>query len=94
MALGDEAYRIPVSSTKSMTGHLLGAGGALEAALCTVALGNGVMPPTINLDDPDDECDLDYVPNTARPADLNVVLSNSFGFGGHNSVLVLTRADL
>lgn len=94
LALGDQAYRIPVSSTKSMTGHLLGAGGALEAALCTVALGSGIMPPTINLDDPDDECDLDYVPNAARPADLNVVLSNSFGFGGHNSVIVLTRAGL
>ena len=94
LALGDEAYRIPVSSTKSMTGHLLGAGGALEAALCTVALGKGVMPPTINLDEPDEECDLDYVPNTARPADLSVILSNSFGFGGHNSVLVLTRPDL
>ena len=94
LALGDQAYRIPVSSTKSMTGHLLGAGGALEAALCTVALGNGIMPPTINLDDPDDECDLDYVPNAARPADLNVVLSNSFGFGGHNSVIVLARAGL
>ncbi|MCY3691214.1 MAG: beta-ketoacyl-ACP synthase II [Chloroflexota bacterium] len=94
LALGDQAYRIPVSSTKSMTGHLLGAGGALEAALCTVALGNGIMPPTINLDDPDDECDLDYVPNAARPADLNVVLSNSFGFGGHNSVIVLTRSGL
>ena len=77
-----------------MTGHLLGAGGALEAALCTVALGSGIMPPTINLDDPDDECDLDYVPNAARPADLNVVLSNSFGFGGHNSVIVLARAGL
>lgn len=94
LALGDDAYRIPVSSTKSMTGHLLGAGGALEAVLCTVALGRGVMPPTINLHDPDDECDLDYVPNSARPADLNVVLSNSFGFGGHNSVIVLTRPDL
>lgn len=94
LALGDQAYRIPVSSTKSMTGHLLGAGGALEAALCTVALGSGIMPPTINLDDPDDECDLDYVPNAARPADLNVVLSNSFGFGGHNSVIVLTRSGL
>ena len=94
LALGDHAYRVPVSSTKSMTGHLLGAGGALEAALCTVALHKGLMPPTINLDDPDDECDLDYVPNTARPANLSVVLSNSFGFGGHNSVIVLTRPDL
>ena len=94
LALGDEAYRIPVSSTKSMTGHLLGAGGALEAALCTRVLAEGLMPPTINLDDPDDECDLDYVPNAARPAEVNVVLSNSFGFGGHNSVIVLTRPGL
>ena len=93
LALGADAYRIPVSSTKSMTGHLLGAGGALEAALCVAALGQGLLPPTINLDDPDDECDLDYVPNAARPAELKVVLSNSFGFGGHNSVIVLTRAD-
>ena len=93
LALGADAYRIPVSSTKSMTGHLLGAGGALEAALCVAALGQGLLPPTINLDDPDDECDLDYVPNAARPAELKVVLSNSFGFGGHNSVIVLTRPD-
>ena len=94
LALGDDAYRIPVSSTKSMTGHLLGAGGALEAALCVMAMRRGLMPPTINLDEPDEECDLDYVPNSARPADLNVVLSNSFGFGGHNSVIVLTLPDL
>ena len=94
LALGDEAYRIPVSSTKSMTGHLLGAGGALEAALCTRVLAEGLMPPTINLDDPDDECDLDYVPNSARPGEINVALSNSFGFGGHNSVIVLTRPGL
>ena len=94
LALGDEAYRIPVSSTKSMTGHLLGAGGALEAALCTRALSEGIMPPTINLDDPDDECDLDYVPNAARAGEINVALSNSFGFGGHNSVIVLTRPRL
>ena len=103
LALGDEAYRIPVSSTKSMTGHLLGAGGALEAALCIRVLAQGLMPPTINLDDPDDETtrliarsetDLDYVPNVARAGDINVALSNSFGFGGHNSVIVLTRPGL
>lgn len=94
LALGDEAYRIPVSSTKSMTGHLLGAGGALEAALCIRTITEGLMPPTINLDDPDDECDLDYVPNTARAGEINVALSNSFGFGGHNSVIVLTRPGL
>ena len=93
LALGDHAYRIPVSSTKSMTGHLLGAGGALEAVVCVMAMRQGLMPPTINLDEPDEECDLDYVPNTARPAGLNVVLSNSFGFGGHNSVIVLARTD-
>ena len=94
LALGDHAYRIPVSSTKSMTGHLLGAGGALEAVVCVMAMRRGLMPPTINLDEPDEECDLDYVPNAARAAELSVVLSNSFGFGGHNSVIVLTRADL
>lgn len=94
VALGDDAYRVPISSTKSMTGHLLGAGGALEAALCVVALGKGLMPPTINLDDPDDECDLDYVPLTAREGALDIVVSNSFGFGGHNSVIVMARPDL
>ena len=94
LALGEDAYRIPISSTKSMTGHLLGAGGALEAALCAVALREGLMPPTINLDDPDEECDLDYVPHNARKGDLDVILSNSFGFGGHNSVIILTRPDL
>ena len=94
VALGADAYRVPISSTKSMTGHLLGAGGALEAALCVVALGKGLMPPTINLDDPDDECDLDYVPLTAREGALDIVVSNSFGFGGHNSVIVMARPDL
>ncbi|MQF69141.1 beta-ketoacyl-ACP synthase II [SAR202 cluster bacterium AD-804-J14_MRT_500m] len=92
-ALGDDAYRIPISSTKSMTGHLLGAGGALEAALCVKALEHSLIPPTINLAKPDDDCDLDYTPNTAREARVRVVMSNSFGFGGHNSVLVIAEPD-
>ena len=87
-SLGEFAYRIPVSSTKSMTGHLMGGAGSLEAAISIQALLNGVIPPTINLNNPDPECDLDFVPNQARRADLNVVISNSFGFGGHNSTLV------
>lgn len=88
-ALGDQAYRIPVGATKSMTGHLVGGAGALEAVICVQALGTGLIPPTINLDRPDPACDLDYVPNHARQAELEVVLSNSFGFGGHNTTLVL-----
>jgi len=87
-ALGEYAYRVPVSSTKSMTGHLMGGAGALEAVISIQALLTGVIPPTINLEKPDPECDLDYVPNTARSAELNVVLSNSMGFGGHNATLV------
>ena len=86
-ALGPEAYNIPISSTKSMTGHLLGAGGALEAAICVMAISLGAMPPTINLDNPDPDCDLDYVTNTARTCVVNTVLSNSLGFGGHNTCL-------
>ncbi len=86
---GKGAYRVPVSSTKSMTGHLLGGAGALEAAICVQALREKIIPPTINLTTPDPDCDLDYVPNQARPCpDLQVALSNSFGFGGHNSTLV------
>jgi 3-oxoacyl-(acyl-carrier-protein) synthase len=87
-AFGKHAYRLPISSTKSMTGHLLGGAGALEALVCVQAIRTGIVPPTINLDTPDPECDLDYVPNHARHVDLDVVLSNSLGFGGHNVTLV------
>jgi 3-oxoacyl-[acyl-carrier-protein] synthase II len=87
-AFGDHAYRIPVSSTKSMTGHMMGATGALEALFCVLAVRDKVIPPTINYQTPDPECDLDYVPNQARHHPVKVAISNSFGFGGHNSVLV------
>jgi len=85
---GDTAYHIPISSTKSMMGHLLGGAGAVEAAICIMVIQHGIIPPTINLTHPDPECDLDYVPNIARQARVTTALSNSFGFGGHNSVLV------
>jgi len=88
---GDYAYRIPVSATKSMTGHLLGGAGAIEAAICVLAVQYGIIPPTINLTHPDPDCDLDYVPDVARKADIEKVLSNSFGFGGHNSVLAFKK---
>jgi 3-oxoacyl-[acyl-carrier-protein] synthase II len=91
LAMGEEAYRVPISSSKSMTGHLLGAGGALEAAICVMAIQDNIVPPTINLVDPDPECDLDYTPLKARRERVDVTMSNSFGFGGHNSVLVLTN---
>ncbi len=90
-ALGEDAYRVPVSSTKSMTGHLLGSGGALEACFCILAMKDSLIPPTINLSEPDPDCDLDYTPNQARSKELNVTMSNSFGFGGHNSVLVFGK---
>jgi 3-oxoacyl-[acyl-carrier-protein] synthase II len=90
---GDHAFRIPVSSTKSMTGHLLGAAGGIEAVFSVLTLFHGVLPPTINLDNPDPACDLDYVPNKARPAVVKAALSNSFGFGGVNACLIFKRVD-
>jgi 3-oxoacyl-[acyl-carrier-protein] synthase II len=90
---GERAGAIPVSSTKSMTGHLLGGAGALEALVCLLAMRDGVVPPTINYATPDPECDLDYVPNTARRLPTRAAMSNSFGFGGHNVALVFTAAD-
>ncbi|HOB08423.1 MAG: beta-ketoacyl-ACP synthase II [Limnochordia bacterium] len=88
---GERAYQIPVSSTKSLTGHLLGASGALEAGICALALKNQVIPGTYNYEHPDPDCDLDYVPNQTRRLDFEVALNNSFGFGGHNAVLVMRR---
>lgn len=90
---GERAYRIPVSSTKSMTGHLLGAAGGVEAVVSILAIHRGVIPPTINLEHPDAECDLDYVPGAARSATVNAALSNSFGFGGVNACLLFKRPD-
>jgi len=87
-ALGESAKKIAVSSTKSMTGHLLGAAGGVEMAACALAIRDGIIPPTINLDHPDPECDLDYVPNVAREKKVRVAINNSFGFGGHNATLI------
>jgi 3-oxoacyl-[acyl-carrier-protein] synthase II len=88
---GDAAPRTPISSTKSMTGHLLGGAGAIEAVFSVLAIRDGVVPPTINLTHPDPDCDLDYVPLTARDVDVEYAMSNSSGFGGHNAVLVFSR---
>ncbi len=88
---GERAYQVPMSSTKSMTGHGMGATAAIEAIFSILAMRDGIVPPTINLDEPDPECDLDYVPNQARELALDCVMSNSFGFGGHNVSLIFKR---
>ncbi len=90
---GERVYELPISSTKSMTGHMLGAGGGVEAIACVRALQEGILPPTINYENPDPECDLDYVPNTARQVAIRTAMSNSFGFGGHNATIILRRWD-
>ena len=88
---GEAAYKIPVSSTKSMMGHLMGAAGSVEAVFCVQVLQNDMLPPTINYENPDPACDLDYIPNQARPAHVDHIMSNSFGFGGHNATLIFSR---
>jgi 3-oxoacyl-[acyl-carrier-protein] synthase II len=93
VAFGEKAYDIPVSSTKSMVGHMMGAAGAVEALACIMTLNEGIIHPTINYETPDPDCDLDYVPNVARKADVKVVMSNSFGLGGQNASVVLGRVD-
>ena len=90
-AFGEQAHKIPVSSTKSMTGHMMGATGALETIFCVKAIQENIVPPTIHYQTPDPECDLDYVPNQAREQKVKIAISNAFGFGGHNAVLVVKK---
>ena len=92
-AFGEHAHTLAVSSTKSMTGHLLGGAGGLEAGISALAVANQIAPPTINLDHPDPECDLDYVPNVSRPMSIRYALSNSFGFGGTNAALLFKKFE-
>lgn len=88
---GEHAYQLAMSSTKSMTGHLLGAAGGLEAIVSVLSIKHNIMPPTVNYETPDEKCDLDYVPNEAREKEVNVAMSNSLGFGGHNASLVFKK---
>jgi 3-oxoacyl-[acyl-carrier-protein] synthase II len=90
-AFGEAAYEVPISSTKSMMGHLIAAAGSVEAIVCLLTIRDGVLPPTINLDHPDADCDLDYIPHVARRKKVDIALSNSFGFGGQNITLILKR---
>jgi 3-oxoacyl-[acyl-carrier-protein] synthase II len=86
---GKQAYNIPISSTKSMTGHMMGATGVLEVIFCVLAIREGILPPTIHYETPDPMCDLDYIPNKAREKKINTAISNAFGFGGHNAVIAI-----
>ena len=90
---GDYAYKVAVSSTKSMTGHLLGAAGGIEAIFTALSIRDGIIPPTIHIETPDPECDLDYVPNEARKADVKAAISNSLGFGGHNATILFKKYE-